>query len=78
MLYTADQARKKVLGGGLDKVTEELEVVEKAIHDALATTKTYCMVKFHVTDETVSKLKELGYNVSLNSSNRCTYVSWMS
>ena len=78
MLYTADQARQKTFGKELDDVTNELEIVEKAIKDAIERKVAYCVVFFHIKQATISKLEEWGYDVSLNVTNKYTYISWVS
>ena len=77
MLYLAEQCRQKLKGMELDATTRELEVVEKSINEALLNMTTYCCVKFHVCEKTASKLKDMGYSVSLNVSNGYTYISWL-
>lgn len=57
---------------------EEMQIIEKAIGDAIDKGGTSCSLDFIISTENKMKLEQLGYNVDRRSwqDECCTIISW--
>lgn len=78
-MITAKEARKKAENLISDKTKEQLLVAEQGIEQAVKNGETKCWIGVYLGEQTIRRLKDLGYGVENHSNQRdgSTFlISW--